>query len=55
MIIDETKKVKVNEISLEEPKKEELTKKMTRKLKIKKKMKLMNQNINSLYQILMVL
>ena len=27
MIIDETKKVKVNEISLEEPKKEELTKK----------------------------
>ena len=36
MIIDETKKVKVNEISLEEPKKEELTKKNDKKTKDKK-------------------
>ena len=36
MIIDETKKVKVNEISLEEPKKEELTKKNAKKTKDKK-------------------
>ena len=36
MIIDETKKVKVNEISLEEPKKEELTKKIDKKTKDKK-------------------
>ena len=35
MIIDETKKVKVNEISLEEPKKEELTKKIDKKTKDK--------------------